>query len=181
MLDGHVHPDFWQVARMLRRHGAAQRSGGRMPSASTTAASAWWICGRGSATPQGRPLASRDTVSLSYSTSKGVLATLLHVLVDRGSGGATTSPVCRYWPEFGARRQGPHHATPAALPRGGPLPHRRHARRRAAHARLVHTWWILLERSSPVHPPGEAHGYHALTYGWLVGELIQRIGQALTG
>jgi CubicO group peptidase (beta-lactamase class C family) len=32
-----------------------------------------------------------------------------------------------------------------------------------------------LERQSPSWPPGTAHGYHATTYGWLVGEVVRRI------
>ncbi|HTO00806.1 MAG TPA: serine hydrolase domain-containing protein, partial [Microthrixaceae bacterium] len=34
--------------------------------------------------------------------------------------------------------------------------------------------------SSPVWEPGTQHGYHAVTYGWLVGELIRRVsGQSI--
>ena len=32
-----------------------------------------------------------------------------------------------------------------------------------------------LERQVPSWPPGTAHGYHATTYGWLVGEVVRRI------
>ena len=31
-----------------------------------------------------------------------------------------------------------------------------------------------LERQTPSWPPGTAHGYHATTYGWLVGEVVRR-------
>jgi len=34
----------------------------------------------------------------------------------------------------------------------------------------------VLENQTPAHPPGAGLAYHGLTYGWLVGELIQRIG-----
>jgi CubicO group peptidase (beta-lactamase class C family) len=33
----------------------------------------------------------------------------------------------------------------------------------------------IIEKSSPVHRPGEDHGYHALTYGWLLGEVMSRV------
>ena len=33
----------------------------------------------------------------------------------------------------------------------------------------------LIADAAPAHEPGEAHGYHALTYGWLVGGLIEEI------
>jgi CubicO group peptidase (beta-lactamase class C family) len=32
-----------------------------------------------------------------------------------------------------------------------------------------------LEGATPRHAPGAAHGYHALTYGWLVGEVARRV------
>jgi CubicO group peptidase (beta-lactamase class C family) len=32
-----------------------------------------------------------------------------------------------------------------------------------------------LERAEPAYEPGTRHGYHALTYGWLAGELIRRV------
>jgi len=32
-----------------------------------------------------------------------------------------------------------------------------------------------IERAEPVHPPGERTGYHGLTYGYLVGELLRRV------
>ena len=32
-----------------------------------------------------------------------------------------------------------------------------------------------LERQEPSWPPGTAHGYHATTYGWLVGEVVRRV------
>jgi len=46
------------------------------------------------------------------------------------------------------------------------------------HARRILEWDYMVEaiaRATPRHPPGEAHGYHGLTYGWLVGEIIQRV------
>ena len=46
------------------------------------------------------------------------------------------------------------------------------------HASRMLDWGYMtdaLARATPVHPPGEAHGYHGLTYGWLVGEIIQRV------
>jgi CubicO group peptidase (beta-lactamase class C family) len=32
-----------------------------------------------------------------------------------------------------------------------------------------------LERAEPRHLPGAAHGYHAFTFGWLIGEIVQRV------
>jgi CubicO group peptidase (beta-lactamase class C family) len=32
-----------------------------------------------------------------------------------------------------------------------------------------------IERARPIHPPGERTGYHGLTFGFLVGEILQRV------
>ncbi|CAF2616817.1 unnamed protein product [Rotaria sp. Silwood2] len=36
---------------------------------------------------------------------------------------------------------------------------------------MIHTF----EQREPQWPPGTAHGYYALTYGWLAGELVRRV------
>ena len=78
-----------------------------------------------------------------------------------------------YWPEFA--QAGKEHVTVADL-----LSHR---------AGLAWTDGSLsfdqalawdpvieaLERQAPSWPPGTAHGYHATTYGWLVGEVVRRV------
>src|SRR5262249_13843580 len=46
------------------------------------------------------------------------------------------------------------------------------------HARRMLDWEYMiraLEAAHPIHEPGKAHGYHGLTYGYLVGEIIQRV------
>jgi CubicO group peptidase (beta-lactamase class C family) len=117
-----------------------------------------------------------DTLVLSYSTTKGVLSTLLHILVDRGLADYD-DPVCRHWPEFG--QAGKEEITLRQL-----LCHEAglfDIRRLVDDARRMLDWKHMvraLESSRPAHLPGATHGYHALTFGWLVGELIQRIGGA---
>ena len=46
------------------------------------------------------------------------------------------------------------------------------------HAQRMLDWEYMvaaLERAVPAYEPGTRHGYHALTYGWLAGELIRRV------
>jgi CubicO group peptidase (beta-lactamase class C family) len=38
-----------------------------------------------------------------------------------------------------------------------------------------------IEAQTPSHPTYAGHLYHALTYGWLVGEVIRRVGGVMTG
>ena len=125
----------------------------------------------GTRNPAGDPFETH-TLALSMSTSKGVTATLMHVLLDRGLL-EIDAPVARYWPEFGQAgkasitiRQLLSHQ--AGLHVVAPLV--RHARDMLEWDRMIHA----LERAEPVHRPGEDFGYHAFTFGWLCGELAQR-------
>jgi CubicO group peptidase (beta-lactamase class C family) len=114
----------------------------------------------------------RDTLANVYSTTKGVTAIAAHRLVDEGLLDLD-APVARYWPEFaaGGKRDLPvryllsHQAGLAAV--GAPV---------APDA--LYDWsemTRLLAEQEPWWEPGKAHGYHALTFGWLVGELVRRI------
>jgi CubicO group peptidase (beta-lactamase class C family) len=112
-----------------------------------------------------------DTLTLVYSTSKGVSAICAHLLAQRGQLDLD-APVVDYWPEF---RQ----AGKSQIPVRWLLSHRaglpaidRHLTPEEALA-----WEPAVEAlagQSPVWEPGAKHGYHALTYGWLVGEVIRR-------
>jgi len=115
-----------------------------------------------------------DSLALSWSTTKGVLSTLLHLWVDRGCADYD-DPVSRYWPRFSA--QGKSEITlrqilchEAGLHRVGPM---------IGHAREMLDWEHMvgvLERAIPSRCESGAPAYHGLTFGWLVGELIQLIG-----
>ncbi|HXX88646.1 MAG TPA: serine hydrolase domain-containing protein [Acidimicrobiales bacterium] len=120
---------------------------------------------------EGRPW-EEDTIALVYSTTKGVTATCANLLADEGRLDVD-APVAAYWPEFAA-------AGKADIPVSYLLSHR---------AGLA---WVdgdmdsddalawepvvrALEAQAPVWEPGTRHGYHATTYGWLVGEVVRRI------
>lgn len=170
MLQGHVHPDFWPVARQLRRLIPRSGPGGAAVCVYHRGDCVVDLWG-GTRDAGGAPWTS-DTVALCYSTSKGVLATLAHVLVDRGAL-AYDAPVARFWPGF--ERNGKADITVRQL-----LCHEAGLYRIADliddAARMLdwdHMAGVLQE-ARPAHPPGAAHGYHGLTFGWLVGELVQR-------
>ena len=174
MLSGHVHPDFETMARSLRRLLPREGYGGAALCIYHRGECVMDMWG-GTRDIQGRPW-EQDTVALSWSTTKGILSTLLHILVDRGLA-EYDAPVALYWPEFGQAekeqitlRQVLCHE--AGLYRICDL---------ITDAREMLDWERMVaavERARPVHPPGQAHGYHGLTYGWIVGELIQRIAGA---
>ncbi len=114
----------------------------------------------------------RDTVVLVYSTTKGVVALAAHMLADRGLLDFE-APVAAVWPEFAQagkadlplRQLLTHEAglpvIDEELPLGAEL-----------------DWDVMagaLARQAPVWEPGEKTGYHAATFGWLVGEVIRRV------
>ncbi|MEU6801806.1 serine hydrolase domain-containing protein [Streptomyces neyagawaensis] len=114
----------------------------------------------------------QGTAQILRSATKGVAAAALLTLAERGELDLD-APVGRYWPEFKAHgkdgvlvrhilnhRAGlpvlDHPLTPAEAldPRRGPE---------------------AVAAQTPAWEPGTAHGYHPLTYGWLLDELVRRV------
>lgn len=114
----------------------------------------------------------RDTPLVIFSGTKGLAALCLLMLVDRGELDPA-APVSAYWPEFGVRRKDGIRVLEmvshqARLP-GIQLP-------------LTHEDWLddehiaaLLAGQGRDEDPRAADTYHALTYGWLCGELLRRV------
>jgi CubicO group peptidase (beta-lactamase class C family) len=113
-----------------------------------------------------------DTITNVWSTTKPMTALCALILADRGELDLD-APVARYWPEFAA-------AGKEAV----------EVRHLMAHTSGVSGWdepitphdlydWerctSLLAAQAPWWPPGTASGYHALTQGYLVGEVVRRI------
>jgi CubicO group peptidase (beta-lactamase class C family) len=118
----------------------------------------------------GRPVAS-DTPFYNFSIGKGATATVAHVLAERGLFGYDT-PVVELWPEFGAH--GKHTVTvrhvlthSAGVP-GIPLDTTPEDvcdwDKMCAAIADAKLWW----------EPGTRVGYHAYTFGYLVGEIVRR-------
>ena len=115
-----------------------------------------------------RPV-QRDSLFSSYSTTKGVAAAALHIMTDRGLI-EYDAPVARYWPAFAAEGKGAVTVAQAMSHQAGlhatPLPARD----------FVLDWARGLgyvAGLAPAWAPGTASGYHALTYGWLAGGIIE--------
>ena len=119
----------------------------------------------------GRPW-RQDTIAGIFSGTKGLVATCVLMLIERGAL-ALDAPVCRYWPEFAAagkegilvRHVVSHEAglpgltTPVTCEEAGD------------DVRMAQ----LLAAQPALHPPGAGLYYHALTFGWLCGELVRRV------
>jgi CubicO group peptidase (beta-lactamase class C family) len=113
----------------------------------------------------------RDTIVNTYSTTKGMTALCAHQLVERGLLDLD-APVARYWPEFAAHDKG-------AIPVRWLLSHQAGlpAIRAPLPADAIYDWDAMtgaLAAQEPWWEPGTRHGYHALTFGHLVGEVIRR-------
>jgi len=125
----------------------------------------------GSADAAGTRPWRRDTVVTTFSTTKGVTAVCANLLIERGvlDPGA---PVARYWPEFAAQGK-------AGITVDMVLSHRAGVAAIDATLTLddLVAWQPVVDALAAQPPqwePGTAHGYHARTYGWIVGELIRR-------
>jgi CubicO group peptidase (beta-lactamase class C family) len=114
----------------------------------------------------------RDTIVNVFSTTKTMTALCALVLADRGELDLH-APVVRYWPEFGEAGK-----------------ERVEVRHLLGHTSGLSGWdqrltvedladWerctSLLAAQAPWWEPGTASGYHAVTQGYLVGEVVRRI------
>jgi CubicO group peptidase (beta-lactamase class C family) len=120
----------------------------------------------------------RDTTVNVWSTTKGPTALCAHVLADRGLLDLD-APVADYWPEFAAEGK------KAVLVRHL-LSHRAGlAGLREPHSLdELYDWELTCARLAATQPwwePGTRSGYHAITYGHLVGEVVRRVSGLLPG
>jgi CubicO group peptidase (beta-lactamase class C family) len=131
----------------------------------------------GGAARDGQPWAE-DTVSLVWSSTKGATALCAHILIDRGELDLD-QPVAACWPEFAQKGKEAitvrlllnHQAGLAAIRE--PLP-----------PGAFYDWERMtsaLAAETPWWEPGTRTGYHAYTFGWLVGEVVRRVSGKSVG
>jgi CubicO group peptidase (beta-lactamase class C family) len=125
----------------------------------------------------GRPWES-STPTTIFSCTKGLVSILAAHLVSQGLLDYDAK-VVDYWPEFGAAGKGQVLVSHALSHRAGlsaPL-----------HDLTLDdvldwdTMVRVLEAQAPIWPPGTGWGYHAVTHGWLNGEIIRRITDRSVG
>jgi CubicO group peptidase (beta-lactamase class C family) len=120
----------------------------------------------------------KDTLSIIFSGTKGVVAIAAMVLVDRGEI-SLEEPVATYWPEFAA--SGKEWVTVGdVLSHQAGLPY--------IEADLTTESLLdpeglaaLLAAQPPAWAAERRVTYHALTYGWLAGELVRRVSGITVG
>ncbi len=169
-IEGYVHPDFDRVAGVFRQQ-LLRTSGGAAVAVyhrGELVADLWG----GTRTAEGDPW-ERDTLAMCFSTTKGITSTALHICADRGLVDYE-APVADYWPEFAANGK-----------------ERLKVRHLLTHSAGLHRIRTIIDDASrmldwdhmcealaaaaPAYRPGTRTGYHALTYGWLVGEVVRRV------
>ena len=114
----------------------------------------------------------RNTIANVYSCTKAMAAFCAHQLAERGRLDLD-APVMEYWPEFGQRGK-------SRIPVRWLLSHRAGlaAVRELLPPEALYDWTAICDALAAEEPwwePGTAHGYHAVTFGWLVGEVVRRI------
>jgi CubicO group peptidase (beta-lactamase class C family) len=129
------------------------------------------VCG-GSFDAEGTRPYGPDALQLVFSSTKGATAACANLLVQRGLLDLD-APVAQYWPEFA---QSGKETLPVRflLSHQAGLP----ALDRTLTPEEVQAWDPVIDALAAQEPfwePGTAHGYHALTYGYLVGEVVRRI------
>ena len=113
-----------------------------------------------------------DTLFTSWSTTKGFVATCLHILADQGHI-EYDRPIAAYWPEFAAngkaqvtvRHALTHMAGIPQMPTG-------------VTPEMMLDWDAMctaIAAHAPLWTPGTKVGYHAWTFGWLLGEIVRRV------
>ena len=98
---------------------------------------------------------------------------MVHIAVDRGQL-EYDAPVARYWPNFGRSGKGEITLRQVLCHQAGLYA----IRQMVDDASRMRDWDFMIraiESAEPVHPPGERTGYHGLTYGFIVGELLRRV------
>lgn len=169
-MDGYLHPEFMVLGETLRSQLAGSRGGASLCvyHRGTKVVDVWG----GTRDEWGDPWCE-DTMSPSFSTSKGVASTTLHVLADKNLLDYD-DPVAKHWPEFAQAGKETITVRHVMAHQSGLY----HLRQMLDHAEQMLDWEYVtaaIARAEPVHPPGERSGYHGLSYGFIVGEIIQRI------
>ena len=132
----------------------------------------------GSADAAGTRPWRQDTLTTVLSGTKGLSATCIHQLADRGELDLQ-APVARYWPEFA--QAGKERITLAMV-----MGHRSGVigpRIRMSWEKVA-DWDFVCEQLAAAEPwwePGTAQGYHAVSFGFILGEVFRRVAGRTIG
>lgn len=170
-IHGHFEPEFKAVRDQFYKHFKQDKEIGAsvsMTVGGNTVVDLWG----GNTDRAGNTPWSKDTLATIFSGTKGLASLCALRLADQGKLDLEAS-ISDYWPEFS------YHGK-SQIPVKWILSHK---------AGLVGTGKVLLPKTlydndaladslakqQPWWEPGEGHGYHAITMGWLMGKIVQNI------
>ena len=113
-----------------------------------------------------------NTIVNVFSVTKGVVATCAARLIEQGLLDVHQK-VSHYWPEYGCNGKQDTKVIDLLCHRAGMFGFQEELP--IGEWRNWQKFTDLLSAQAPFREPGAAQGYHALTFGWLVGEVIRRI------
>lgn len=176
-VDGFTAPGFERVAETFATTLTRPESAGAALSVRVAGETVLDLWG-GTADRRDRTPWTKDTVSVIFSCTKGLTSILAARLVQEGRLDRE-APVAAYWPAFAA-------AGKETITVGDLLAHRAGlpAPRDALTLEDCLDWDAMTGRlaaQEPLWPAGEGHAYHALTHGWLIGEVIRRVTGTTAG
>src|SRR2546423_8239717 len=168
---GTCHPDFAGVAAAFSENFSSRGEVGAAVCLTVdgeTVVDLW----AGTADPASGRSWERDTRVVVFSCTKGAVALCAHILADRGDVDLD-APVAEFWPEFASHgkeavtvRMMLDHSVGVPAVRGPFEPGEMYDWDRTC-ARLAaqEPWW----------KPGTRNGYHLITFGSTVGEVVRRV------
>lgn len=171
VLEGRYEPDFAEVADEFVKNFRERDEVGAAVSLKhegRTVVDLWGgMASRSAETPW-----TRDTVCVVFSCTKGAVAICAHMLASRGLLDIE-APVAEYWPEF-AKNGKEKTTVRMMLDHSVGLP----AWKTPLKANACLDWDYMveaLENEEPFWEPGTRNGYHMISFGWTVGELVRRV------
>ena len=170
-VQGHCDEAFAEVGEEFRRNFAERGELGASVAVTVGGETVVDLWGGFSDAERSRPW-EEDTVCLVMSCTKGAVALCAHMLAAQGELDFD-SPVSRYWPEFAANgKEGV--LVRHVLSHQAGLP----AIRTPLKPGAFYDWDYMaqvLAAEEPFWRPGSRHGYHGMTFGFLVGEIVRRV------
>ncbi|MDP1748363.1 MAG: serine hydrolase domain-containing protein [Reyranella sp.] len=170
MIEGTCKPGFERVAEAFEKNFEANGEIGAsvcLTMGGETVVDLWG----GIADPKTGTPWKQDTVSIVFSCTKGATALCAHVLASRGKLDLD-APVVELWPEFGQHGK-QHVTTRMMLDHSAGVP----ALRAKVKDDGPYDWTYMTGRLADEEPfwvPGTRNGYHGVTFGWTVGEMVRR-------
>ena len=113
-----------------------------------------------------------DTLAMCYSTGKGILATLAHILVSEGLLDYD-KPIAKYWPEFAQNNKENITLRHVLSHQTGLFD----IRNLIETATEMLDWQHMLDvvaAATPRFAAGQSYAYQPLTYGWILGGVIEK-------